>query len=627
MDGYLTPRPTPPNYFEFIPAYRPVFDTRGPSTCTASGDCTVTQTLGPETSTTTIPDHRAGFLVTAFDRHDLKKLGAERFLTNTELEFNQYQYNAEQTEAMAAFIEKWGAAGAIVMVTSRHAKQQEWSHFYSPGTRQPTWEKLEGAIASIGGSRDSFNRAAEAEGGTYSTVGWKGLAEGEAAETWGSGEGGGRLRGSFVQGRNSRFITTNVSSDGPAIEGLTRLALAPPSGEKWPLSGDLGAERAISYIGSAVNELGPNPRASYVEQKITEATDSDIVRELEHVRYPGGSEFTEAQFTAAREELLKEVFDVAKVRTYLEELARPAEKAGESSWAEADDLETRLKVQLEILKREGKVKWNYYSFIQALFQVIPLLKKFPEGLKPFMSLAASVSNVSGQMYGTDWAGSPTGQNEILAADLADELKRSSELDAEGLWGIGNIVISDPKKLFELGAHAKCAPDQCGKEYADFAYTADMAELAKAAVLRARDRTIYETLVPASYPIWDTGFAYNPDPTHETDSGHEWFYCRLHDVWLPTTSPFNGADELAYAKVLDRLDPDGHDMWLTYLSVAHDRSYGWAPKSILERMFDPIPDNVDASSGGLGIEAGAFMRKAHRNYPYEPGTDCRWGTEL
>jgi hypothetical protein len=611
MTGYLTPRPTPPNYFEYVSTERPEFDTRAVSNCNGAGECEVTQTVGGERETTVLPVEFGGYLVTAFDRTSLKKLAAETFMTSSD--GLRTASTAERTMAMAHFIEKWSENGALLVVTSQHGRQTRPLLFDS-ATPRADWADLEAAISSIGGTRDSFNRAAQATGGTYTTVGWQGLLEGEAAETWGTGGEGGRLRGVLVRDRQSRFTTTEVSATGAPADALTRLALAPPGTGKWPLSGDAGAERALAYIGEAVTGLGADPRASYTEERITEATDGGMLREIEAVKYPGGTGFSEEQFAAARAELLKEVAAVARVRTYLGELADPAEKAGESSWTEVDQLEIELKNQLEILKNEGKVTFNWVSFVQTLFQLAGIPEGVTGRLKQFIQTAASLSGLSSQFYSRDWAGSPNGGNEILAVNLAKELRHQSELSADSVWGIGNLIVSDPEKLFELGEHAKCAPAQCGEKYAQFAYTVDMADLAKAQVLRARDRTIYEALVPASYPIWDTGLAKNPDLTDES------FFCLAGAA----ASPFEGAPALSHAISLDQLDPaSGEGEWRTYISVAHDRSYGWAPVKVLERMFHPVPDNVDAADGGLGIEAAAFMRKAHRSHTYEPGVSCHW----
>jgi hypothetical protein len=529
---------------------------------------------------------------------------------------------------MSAFIEKWAGQGAILMVSSLHGRQ-ELPLLYDRSIKQPAWAKLEAAIASIGGTRNAFNQAARALGGTYSLVGWQ-QPEGEAAETWGSEGKGGRVRGSFVQDRRSRFGTTDVSVNGPPAEALTRLALAPTTGVKWKFEGDPAGERAIAYIGDAVTELGPDPRRSYQTQKITEGTDSDLLHELKTVTYPAGASFTETEFTEARSALTEEVYAVAKVRTYLAELAAPAETSGRSAWEEATKLQNKLKASLEGLKKEGRVSVNFFAFIQGFIQIAGA-GEWSKAIKAFAAISAAANGLAGQLYSHDWTGSPNGQNEVLAAELADELKRQATLSAESMEGVADIVVSDPGKLFELAKHAKCPPEACGEKYADFAYTLDMADLAKASVLRARDRIIFETLVPASYPIWDTGLA--PDPEVATEA--EWFWCQTGNAGqpLPLPRPFNGAPALSHAKVLDQFDPQGDldpsgdkTRWRTYISVAHDYSYGWAPEWVLKRMFEPVPENTNVDEGGLGIDAGALMRKAHRTHEYVPGSYCYWAPE-
>lgn len=607
LTGYLTPDPD--GHWGYVSSSRPSFDLRLPTpACTAEGtECEIAQEIDGQVERAKIPIFRAGYLVTAVNPYNAEPEADGWFPTAS----NGYRpgNSAKAVVAMTKFIEEWAAKGSLIAITSGHGRDQGDSVLFERSITNAEWAGLEHAIASLGGTLNGFNTAAAATGGTYALIGHKGLLEGEAPESVGEVWEGGELRGLLAADGRSHLQPSGTTTSGPIQDALTRLELQKPA-TVWPLAGDPAEMKAFSYIGEHVDGLGPDPRNSYVTQDI----DGEYLPEIAKVTYPtGDTEFTQAQFDTAKAELEREVAAVAKVRKYLGRLARPTEESGPGAFKEAISLQTELEQSLTKLKAEAKVTLNFFSFIQALGQAVAI-PDWGDAYKRIKQLAQSIAAaaaLSGSLYTRDWQGSPNEENKVKADKLVTKLEEQSEALANSFKQLGNIIVSDPNKLFELGEHAECAPDQCGKQYEQFAFTEEMKTLARASTLRARDRTIYQTLVAASYPIWDTGLVTNPNK--------EWFGCFFR------YSPFNGAPALSHVNALDSLDPSGEGTkYRTYISVhSTELTYGWAPKTVLERMFNPVPENSDPASGGLGMNPLEFMLSGHRTNPYESHSSCEW----
>lgn len=609
LNGYLTPDANTPPHYVYAASARFPFEA-GPAPCAASEECTARQVVGEEVEGGTMPNGRGGFLVTAFDRHDLSRQASQVFVTASDGQ--EAEHTRQQVAEMASFLEKWSQAGALIAVTGFHGHNQSVDVLYDSGTSADTWGALASAMAKLGASVDAFNTAASTAAGFYSMVGWGGLLEGEAAES----SNGGRLWGVLAPDNRSEFEATNVSTTGPPSDGLEELVMGKPEVKEWPLANDAGATKAIEYIGGEVNTLGPEPRSAYVTQNITKSNYGSFIREIErHAPYKTGLGFTQADYKQAFEQLSEELEYVGKVRTYLAFLARPTEESGKSAWEEASKLQDTLEAELEDLKASAEASFEWFTMIESLFE-FAAIPEWKGALKNLEKAAAAIAigfELSQSLYSKDWSGSPNSANRIKADELATHLKVQSEEHAATFKQLGDLIVNDWNKLSILGAHAECVPKACGAEYEDFASTTQMKEVAKAATLRARDRTIYETLVPLSYPIWNTGLAEHPERPGT-------FGC-VFDY-----SPFTGAPRWSYAWSLERLDPTGAaNEWRVYLSVGRDSAtYGWMSEKISNRMFAPVPENVIATAGGLGIDPLDFMRSAIRESEYQPSTTCYWG---
>ncbi len=210
---------------------------------------------------------------------------------------------------------------------------------------------------------------------------------------------------------------------------------------------------------------------------------------------------------------------------------------------------------------------------------------------------------------------------VRADQLAVSLERQAQRTVDSFWRMGNAIVSDPRKLREVGENAACLPGGgCAEGMEEYAVTpADTAQATRA-TRAALEKTLYEQLVPLSFGVWDTGLSREPDPARN-------FYC-LGGSSL--NSPFAGAPELARASALEELaTPRGGEAeylrgaprWRTSILVHRaETAYSWPSEELLRRMFAPI--DPDSDDGGLGIDAAQLMRTAASRF--EPGATCWWG---
>lgn len=222
-------------------------------------------------------------------------------------------------------------------------------------TDRAALSRLAGAVASVGGTRHLFNTSGRTPFTAYSLVGWGGAGEGNGEETSAVKDpkpGDSRLRGALTPDHQSLFKPTTVSAVDQPPDALAQLLLQPAT--PWPLDGDAGAQRAISYIGSQDSRLGTNPRAAYWTQPFDQATWDQIAGDVKDLQYPGDGEgFNRDDFEAARRELGQEMTWVGRVRAYLKNLSSPFADTGLASWANLTTIADKVKDALKPPDQRG----------------------------------------------------------------------------------------------------------------------------------------------------------------------------------------------------------------------------------------------------------------------------------
>ena len=605
MSGYLTPVDliAPPDY-GFIDPRRPEFDTRSQQSC-SNGTCTTVQTIS-EWSQTQQTTSFGGYMVSAFDRHTLAPQEHAFFVTvGSPPEGRDVLLEAQ---AMTNFLKKWGSGGSLIAITSVHGPSQTERGLVSPQMPVDVWSELTGAVAAIGGTRNEFNLSAYNPNSDYSLVGWGGAKEGEGLESRGEG----RVTGPLAPNSESLYEPVGVSGSNASADKLAQILVAPPT-TSWPLEANQETAAAVSYIGTKAG-LGASPRSAYVTNILTlseaEAARTSVVGVSYPSSWPGGGKppFTEPLFTEAQKRLAQELVWVGKVRNYLGLLAEPANVASKETWKEAKQLEEELEAQLKQLQEKSKIQFEFLTLIEAGLELAGIPTS---SFQKLFQAAAVASEVAQTFYGYEYSGAPSGTGPIVTNQLAEKLEGQEQSNARSFIRMGDVIVNDPVKLEEVGTYAKCPPGACPPGYESFEYTIEQKVSAETAMRRAIDRTIYETLVPYAFPIWNTGLALDPAADH--------FSC--NDDY----DPFEGAPPLSQLKTLDVLDPAGRrSKFRSWLSVARSRlTYGYAPQRVLERMFGEVPDTNNPKEGGLGISPLHFMLNGIQVAEYIPSPTCYW----
>lgn len=625
--GYLSPDssvPTP--HYGFVSPQRIPFDTRAASECNAQG-CSVTQRIGKGSGAVevkgTVPADEGGFLVAGYNRLTLAPIESKTFVTAVVGEEQEYNYGPARAalERMAPYVAGLAQKQAIVLITSIHGSKQARKILYQPGT--PPWNKLLSAVAGLGGTHEELIKGAATTGADYSLVGAAKLLEGAGAE---SSSAGARLRGVFVPDGDSIYRPESVNPTTAPNELLMNTILGEPGTEAWPDENNPDVMAAMTWIGTHTKLLGSRPRFSYWNKLTTPALAGEALEEVNAVDFESRQGFSSRAFHMALEDLTVELPLVKSVRAYMEELASPAGD-GTEAWEKAFKINAELKDLLEKLKERGKSEAAFLSFLSQVAQVAATFAGFPEAGAVVKFIEASVvAGESGQaVYNTNFDGSEGKPSiEVEAARLGEELVKQAKANEKSFARFGDILVGDWSKLQLMGKYGGCNPEgSCGPkgEYDELAYGPRMAEAARQMTTDGFERELYTRLVPLAFPIWNT----EPETTTEATNLGEHYYCR--DI----SYPFYRAPELAYFKSLSGLAPAAGDhpatnspfSYRVYLSVARSGlAYGWASKSMLEHMFNPL-NAKNAREDGLQMNRGDFMREGERINKYIPAHSCYW----
>ena len=472
------------------------------------------------------------------------------------------------------------------------------------------------AVMNVGGTRSALNASAtkpapaaptDSHGASYVLVGWEGAGEGNGAEAaaWVDNAGGApALSGVLRPNEASFFRPTQVKDSLGETDTLGDLVMRPPT-RAWPLDGNPGAQAAIKYLAkNADSRLGSNPRSAYWTEGFDEAATTAIVSELKDVDYPDDAKFTSAEFETARKQLVKELRLVGKTRTYLDHLSDPfAADRQLKDWTAAQTIADKIYEDAYKPKDEAAVSW--VEFTETLLHVLgPLTHEASAMLAEAMELGMWI-------YGATESGAPSdGEVRRAANQVGEVLVNRADIARSTFKSMGDVIVSDYKKLEIVGTFGGCSPDpddpeSCPKEWA---LNTDARQRAADDVSDGVERYAYEKLLPLGYHV----FALPPFVGAHTPS-LERYLCS------GVATPFEGYGHPAVTDLLQEYDPAGKShAWETFaLAVppgALTQTATPPSEKLLKRLFDPV------TQGGLGIPVERFVRSAEH---YRWGIDCRY----
>ncbi len=492
---------------------------------------------------------------------------------------------------------------------------------------------LAGAVAGLGGSRNGINTVMFPEGpssGTpmYALMGWAGAGEGNGQEVSLGVDGAEdraalpELSGVLRRDSQYRLRPVEVTTSGQVSDTLQQLVVQKPGSEAWPLENDPAEMRALAYLGDQDNRLGSDPRAAYWTHEGDESEWNNIAAKIRDVVYPNGKEdqFTLAQFRQARNELVKELRWVGRVRGYLKVLSSPfSSGTALREWADVQNIADQ--VHLDGLDPNTGVSVRWLQFTSILLKA----------LGPFTSGVTTVFSASLDfgvwLAGANPDGTPGYDAFHVTADQLGSTVVDQALNAQATYeSMGDIIVSDYHKLRVLGENGGCNPNASGCEK-DFAFTKDDKAKSVAGVYRAVERLAYEKFVPLAERVYqlNTEPDFLPDPSRPPELGR--YRCGEVIHFTPFT-PDRNFSPLTTVSLMQQLDSAHRidNRWDTFVigSAHKDGNYGIGPPpSLVKRMFDPIPDSLNPKEGGLGISPTQLMTTAKHwgwENPDRPGQD-------
>lgn len=503
---------------------------------------------------------------------------------------------------------------------------------YRPPVAAPhstSFGRLAKAVASVGGSRNAFNRIAFAPGAlssgglTYALVGWQGAGERDGAEAAPGVFGAvdatliGTLRPELQSLMRPAALT--LADNGP---DLTDAVMTPPT-NVWPLDDDPGASRALRYLGSTQKALGPDPRSAYWIQPFEAARWGQLATEIDAVqwrRLPEAARdgFSQDDFEDAQEQLVQELRWVANVREYLTAMANPFDENIFKSWADAQDTADEIYEDAHAGDSTAATAWTQFVSI-----ALKLGGVFTFGVTTELGLLLDLGM---WMAGQQPDGKPTVIGTKVKADevgtqLAGQLRNA----AQSIDQLGEIIVTDPAKLKLVGEEAGCNPTdpQCNQNYS---LTRDAKRRVSADIARSVERYAYERLLPLGYHVFNLALD-TSDPGHGGKArGAEQYYCGATGTW-DEFSPT--ALKLSTASLLQELDPIGQRNVWQVLVMSQPLGSGYhgtpPPDRLLNRLFSPVPTGkgaatTDPEAGGLGMSPEALLASSF----WDDGrSTCHW----
>ena len=663
MDGFLLPDQNKPQHYGFVPSARVPFDTRStPDPICNANECTVAIAVGSDTQVYSEQVGGGGFLVSVYLRSSLTQITQGYFRTNG----GSPEVATSEVEKMASFLQTYGYNGGqvgseanLVVITSVHGPQLNPPLLY--GSTANAWEGLAKQVAALGGTLHRFNTAASTPNSDYTLVGFGGAGEGHGDEAMGPNA---RIRGVLVPDRESNFAPMNATSGGTTGEVFAQILTQPP-GENWEVTlpdgtkatgapwwpigtsdDSAGTRAAIAFVGGQVSELSSDPRHAYWvnSTNITSDTSTDVA--AAKLTNPDTGEVcscTQPELDKAKEQLLLELRYVRRARTYLGNLAYPSGETGADAWSETKTVAGKLIEDRDFLNDEAETVVEgiegAFGFVAAFLDLSGELSagtKFGEKLEKFFLTSAAALEIGAEYADIPWNGS-SGADElrVVADEVGTQLQEQARAASGSFKTMGDVVVSDWGKLKVIGRYGGCDPppdkNGCPPGLEELAFTDAMQDDATSATNLVQRRSVYQHLIPYSYPVFNTGLTYScntiyvtcsPDTGPSQTATPQQFAYPLAGGGCGTGDPFGNAVKGSFFSALERLNP-GKNVWRVWMSIGRKNlSWGWADEDVYSTMFDDVnPTDLDHSP--LQIEEIDFMMHANERIPNVPTQACHW----
>jgi hypothetical protein len=449
----------------------------------------------------------------------------------------------------------------------------------------------------------------------------------------------GRLAGTLVRNARGGLQVESGSGLPPVVgESFRELVFSGPP-TPWPYASGRENEKALEFF---ARELWPRerfktPREAYLAKSEDEWLGEES--QLRHIRYEAGQGFGAPTFRKVKEQLEKEMLDLAHVQKALGNWRNLFGEAKLSALVNAESIGAKLVEQVE---KDGKKKPTDEAEIspeavvsEALY-ILGDLSGFPEDTE-FLKIPEIVSMVASGIGLAEELTPETpeqaeGPNSNLirakGTELGVELYKRLEAVSRSLTQFELIFASDWGRLKAAG---ELAPGPWTFEAKEKQYVIQSFAI-------NTEKEIFEGLLPMAYTQWVIApyptflMPRGPEPPGNSYLCRHWHETRSDDVKPFGRAPEEALDTAVYrpfdepgSKTLpaqpyttpftirslksDADPPEVFKVELTDTVTGIEIHHGGAdpPKSLLEGLFEtPIPEEEPAFPKRLGINKSAFF---------------------
>ncbi len=648
MSGYMLQD----RYFNytFVDDERVPFDTRAAQSCD-SASCTATVELGGTKRSYTVKDGQAGIVISRFDRRTLAFRDAQFVLTR-----GQY---GDQTKANMLATAKYLNSlpkDDLVVITSLAAPGEPILSRPTPILEKNDDEdlvmtgdpatRLGSAIARFGGTRHRFLQAGIQADDGYTMIGYPGLDEGQADEAHAKDA---RLTGALQRDASQIFTTHNVTQAPEPVDKLVSTVMSTPNTLAWPGQDDPKFRQVLSCLAADKPNLNQSdPRKSYWNNS-KQISASDWTNWAAQVKTakPEDCPGTDAGvFAQARDQFVRELRLNGYLRSYINDMKDPfSNSAAISQLANLNKWASDLKASSDEIKSKG-VKIDWFALIAtAIEAVAPFLapylegqagKKIVESLTHALAVAIAGSlEYTGSYLESEETGDKYLEDDEFTAEvgkLGAEVVDRLQTTAANFDRMGDVIASDYSKLTRIGNELI----DCKKEKdagrapgdktfdCDASFYSDNITLAKAEATASHtaERTIYEAILPLTYPVtnlpwdgkitqgygrpegnWDATLftCFNATPFPQSwPAGSKPFLRRSVGLQIDQDLAFDSAAGQRPGVKIPQFD--------TYVIAAfgNDRFNVDTAEKAVSRLFGKVTDSTDPADGGLGADPVDFV---------------------
>ncbi len=489
ITGYLQENPAT-NLYDFVSPEYPTFATAGPG----SDATTNVIQVGSQSYSATLPSGAtAGIHVLALDPYSLQPVQSSdpTFPNNQVWPTNTNAGTATDIRDQEMLSFALGILGESFYPGSLIVLQ-------TVGTVRVMQGRLGRAVSELGGNQALFNSLATP--GSYALVGRAissratvpivpPVAESSTASLGQSGQ----LTGVLAPSRNDYSFAPLISDSPDAVgtmnTGLISVAYQPPQPFPAFTGGQAAAE---TYIGDQlrlcpVDAVTCDVRTAYYEHY--RANWQQKALDLARMTYPGGEDFTPADFNAVKDQLGDEISDLNHVQTYLAALQQPFERSGTRAYVDLQAIGQQIQDSLNPPQRDASPTGNallafFVNVTKIYFDTIGQrpAKLMLDAVSAGLSLIAALNRPDG---------SPTLDGAIRATtrQLASAILDRFDAAQRALTTVGLLIVSDYGKLQTTATHVD----------SDWRLPADPS-IAVNALRLATEQFYYQTLVPILDPM-------------------------------------------------------------------------------------------------------------------------------